>query len=190
MMKISVENGMAKIFTPYNVEFVARIKNIGGRKWNPDERCWMIPEAEIETARQYMLEVYGETDLPDGDERVTVKVTFNDDVAERTAPVILFGKEIARAWDRDGGAKVGEDVTLISGNISSGGSRANWLTKIAEGSVFKVRNVPRKALELKHHYDVTVEEIEEDKVDRKSLEEEKAKLLARLAEIETLLSNN
>lgn len=188
MMQIKVENGMAKVFTPYNAEFVKKIKNIGGRKWNAADKCWMIPESEIETARQYMMDVYGETDLPDEDGRVTIKVKFNEMAFEYTSPITIFGKEIARAWGRDSGAKVGEDVTLLSGSIGSGGSAKNWRTTIHEGSVFKIRNVAKKALEIPNDYNITVEEVEEATIDRKALEEEKAKLLARLAEIEALLA--
>ena len=148
----------------------------------------MIPETEISLARQYMMEVYGETDLMDEDERITVKVTFNHDEGKITAPIVLFGKEIARAWGRDSGAKVGEDVTLLSGNVHSGGSLANWRTEIDKGTVLKIRNLPRKALEIENDYDISVEEVEEKEVDRKALEEEKSKLLARLAEIERLLA--
>ena len=31
MMQIKVSNGMAKVITPYNAEFVAKVKGIGGR---------------------------------------------------------------------------------------------------------------------------------------------------------------
>ena len=34
MLKITVENGTANIYTPYNAEFVAAIKKLGGAKWS------------------------------------------------------------------------------------------------------------------------------------------------------------
>ena len=39
-IKVIVKDGRASIYTPFNRDFVAAIKsNIGGRKWDSDERC-------------------------------------------------------------------------------------------------------------------------------------------------------
>lgn len=187
MIKISIENGMASVFTPYNKEFVDLVKGIGGRKWNADRKCWMVPESEIEQVRKYMMDVFGETDQMDEDERVTVTITFTDDAKADCAGVTIFGKTIAKAWGRDSGARVGEDVTFISGNYGSGGSRANWNTYIEAGSKFRVRNVPKAMLANAPAY-VTVEVVDDAKIDRSALVQEKEKLLARLAEIEKLLA--
>lgn len=187
-MKITVENGTAKVFTPYHKMFVENIKNIGGRKWCPSEKCWTVPESEIGTVRKYMQEVFGETDLPDAEGKVTVKVTFTADAIAERGAVVLFGKTIARAIGRDSGARVGDEATLIEGKIDSGGSARNWRTVVEEGTTFTVRNVPRAALEMDTEYDVTTEILEEAKIDRAALEEEKERLLARLAEIEKLLA--
>lgn len=186
-MKITIEAGKAKIFTQYNAEFIEKIKNIGGRRWNGADRCWEVPESEIETVRQYMTEVFGETDQDEG-ERVTIKLTFNEDAdAERNA-VVIYGKTIARATGRDSGARVGDEATLISGSISSGGSMRNWRTTIKAGSVFKVRNIPKKALEMDTEYDITTEILQETGIDIESLLEERDRLIARLDEIGELLA--
>jgi hypothetical protein len=58
---------------------------------------------------------------------------------------------------------------------------------IEAGTVIKVRNLPEAALNIKTEYDIEVERVEEEKIDRLALEQEKEKLLARLAEIEKLL---
>ena len=129
MIKIEKNGkGMIRIFTPYNPDFVKKIK---------------CAETEIDTIREYMMDVYGETDLPDDGEKVTVRATFPNGAWELTGPIVVFGREIARAWGRDSGAQVGSDVTLISGKVDSGGSRANWRTEIEEGSVFKIRKIHR-----------------------------------------------
>lgn len=188
-MKITIENGTAKVYTPYNREFVEKIKTIGGRKWDATEKCWTVPESEVETVRKHMMDVFGETDQPIAGEKVTVKITFNrEGASDYREGIYLFGKPIIRAFGRDSGARVCDDVTLIEGKVTSGGSSKNWYTLAAEGTVLKVRNVPKAALEMIEGYDVTVEEIEETGINRQALEDEKAKLLARLAEIETLLA--
>lgn len=185
-MKITREAGMAKIYTPYNKEFIEKVKNIGGRKWNAAEKCWMVPESEIEIVRKYMMEVFGETDLP-SEEKVTVKVTFNEDADEERGAVVLFGKTIARATGRDSGARVGDEATLIKGKIDSGGSARYWTTTIDAGSIFTVRNVPKAALEIPTEYNITVEIMEAPEIDKEALLEERERLIARLAEIEELL---
>ena len=189
MFRISVENGMASVYTPYNKEFIAKIKQIGGRKWNSDEKCWMVPESEIETVRGYMSEVYGETDQMDESERVTVKLSFQDEYTASKGPVTLFGKDIARAWGRDSGARVCDDVVLEEGTITSGGSCANWKTIIKEGAVLRVKGISKAMLEKEDlpSY-ITCEVIEDKEIDRLALMQEKEKLLARLAEIEKMLN--
>ena len=186
-MKITTKNGKAYISTPYNKEFISKIKQIGGARWNGSEKCWVIPESEIDTARQYMQEVYGETDLPDDGERITVDVTFLEMASDWHEGITLFGKQICRAFGRDSGAKVGDDVTLIEGKIGSGGSRANWSTIVHEGAKFRIRNVTRAALQIDHPYNIKVEEVKKDGIDKEALRIEKEKLLARLAEINALL---
>lgn len=189
MMRIERnENGMAKVFTPYNSDFVAKIKRIGGRRWNGEEKCWEVPETEIETVREYMKAVYGETDQADDSDKVTVKVTFNEEEYAHCDSIFLFGKAIARATGRDSGARVCDDVTVLSGKLTSGGSMRNWRTVAREGTVIKVRNVPKAALAITNDMNVTVEVVEENEVDRAALIAEKEKILARLAEIEKLLA--
>lgn len=183
-MKIEIRNNTAYVFTPYNPVFVKEIKTIGGAKWDGVQRCWKVPEATVDTVRKIMMEVYGETDLPDGGEKVTVRVKFNEMETGHRGPVVVFGKTVASAFGRDSGARVGDDVVFIEGAPESGGSAKNWSTVIPEGCVVEIRNVPTAALDDSYEYEI----VEEKKIDRTALEEEKAKLLKRLAEIEALLA--
>ena len=183
-MKIEIRENTAYVYTPYNPSFVKKIKTIGGAKWDSSERCWKIPAPAVDAAREIMMDVYGETDLPDDVEKVTVRVSFPDGYAECRAPIVVFGRIIASAYGRDTGAKVGDGVVFIKGAPKSGGSRNNWDTIIPDGSVAEIRNVPVTALNNSFDYEI----VEEKKIDREALEAEKAKLLKRLAEIEALLA--
>ena len=192
MLRIAVENGRAKVYTPYNPDFVSQIKTIGGHKWDSTEKCWTVPAAEIDTVRKCMMNTYGETDILAEGQRITVRVRFNkDDYAEENS-YFLFGKMIARAWGRDSGAIVGDDVVFDGGKPISGGSMRHWRTVIPQGCVIRIKNVPQAAFEAQEPDKWgtwTAEKIEDEEgVSREALEEEKAKLLARLAEIEKLLS--
>lgn len=188
MLRISTENGRAKVFTPYNKTFVAKIKNIGGRNWEASDKCWSIPESEIDTVRRFMQEVYGETDQTDQTERVTVKVTFNKEcLSDYGEGFSLFGRTIARARGKgkNSSTSVEENVTLESGKIGSYG----WCIYVREGTILKIRDIPKTALDIRDpHFDISIEEIHDNGSDRLALEAEKEKLLARLAEIEKLLS--
>lgn len=191
-MKITnLGNGKISIETPYNPEFVCRIRKAGG-KWNSTKRVWECDERGIEAVRAIMREVYGMDDLPQ--ELVAVKVTVQEKaVSQDTGPVILFGRTIASAFGRDSGAKVGEGIIFENGGCHSGGSMKNWYTVIKAGSVFTIFDVPRRAVEEKlgwvDSYG-TFEIVENAGPDRReSLEREKAALLARLAEIEEELKS-
>jgi len=190
-IKVTIKDGRASVFTPFNRDFVAAIKtNIGGRKWDADNKCWTVPEESLPQVRQIMREVYGETDLPDAGGSVTVKVTFKEEWSERCDDVVIFKKVLASARGRDSGARAGEDVTYLEGEPTSGGSRANWKSIVPEGCVILLRHVPKSVWDrFGGSKEFDAELVDEGKdVKRKELEEEKARLLARIAEIDKLLA--
>ena len=184
--KITVADGKANIYTPYNADFVSRVKLLGGR-WNASDRCWAVPEDAVEDVRAAMREIYGRDDRPVVD-AADVVLTFGEEVSEYCAPITLLGRTIARAFGRDTGAKVGENVMFIQGAPRSGGSMKNWLTVIPSGCVVKCLRGPRAALDAAELPDGVTMEIINTRMDREALEDEKARLLARLAEIEKLLN--
>lgn len=186
MMKIEVANGVANVYTPYNPEFVKKIKGIGGAKWNGTQKCWSIPETAVEAVREIMTDVYGYSDVKEN-ETVSLKVTFNEAICSGRSDVVLFGKVLAHAYGRDSGARVGDDVAYISGGATSGGSAKNWDSIVKEGSIAILSNVNKSVYEKAEiEYNITVEVIEA-KANKQSLLEEKERLMKRLAEIEKLL---
>ena len=70
-------------------------------------------------------------------ENVIVRITAREDNHRKFA-VIFMNVKLAVAFDRDSGAKVGYDARLISGDIDSGGSRANWYCSVSEGAIFEL----------------------------------------------------
>jgi len=188
-MKITnIGNGKIAIETPYNPNFVSKIKKAGG-KWNPGNKTWETDERSIEAVRAIMREVYGQDDLPQ--ELVNVKVTIGQQsISQHTGPIVLFGRAIASAWGRDSGARVGEGVCFESGSATSGGSAKNWYTIIKENSVFTVYDIPKKAVEEKLGWsdDYGTFEIVENSDPLAALKAEKEALLKRLTEIDAILS--
>lgn len=187
-IKINTIDDRAYLETPYNANFVAAIKRIGGAQWDRDRRAWCIPADAIDQAREIMRRVYGADDRPSAEPSVSVRLTFDREVSEWRAPVTIMGKSIASAFGRDSGARVGDDVAFVAGNPESGGSVKNWLSVVPAGCVVVLHNVPRAALQMELPAGVKAEVLEEKMPDRAALEAERERLLARLAEIDHLLA--
>ncbi|GAG61276.1 unnamed protein product, partial [marine sediment metagenome] len=56
------------------------------------------------------------------------------------------GYTICRAQGRDSGADLGDEMSLLKGTITSGGSVKNWNSKCTDGSVLRFR-IPTEILE-------------------------------------------
>ena len=157
MIKIeSLENGKIALLTPYNPEFVTRIKATGAR-WDANSKAWQIDAANIDVARKIMREVYGQDDQATVGDLVDVRVTIKERIIAECSPLYLFGKMVASAFSRDSGAKVAEDVCFETGMPRSAGSAKNWITVIDEGSVFTIRKVAKDMIDFNNsNYDVEV----------------------------------
>ena len=188
-IKVEMKGSKAYIRSPYNAGFVSRIKLMGG-KWDSESRCWAIKADALDAAREIMMDIYGETDQAPAAETVTLVIEFSKDVIGHCEPIAIAGKTIARAFGRDSGAKIGDDVAFISGEPRSDGSARNWTTVVPAGCVVEVYNVPKsKADEFVSASDprYTIHIKGDVKIDREKLMEERKTLLARLAEIDKLL---
>lgn len=185
-----IGNGKALVISPYNPDFVARIKALGGR-WNPSERAWSVNSAALGDVRAAMMEIYGQTDEVSSD-TVTAVVTFGQQQQELRNAYRLFGRIVASAFGRDSGAHVGDGVSFVSGAPESGGSAKNWATVIPKGCVVKMYDVPRWIVErdLRNLPDgVTVQVEGTGHSARDALLAERARLMARIAEIDAALGS-
>lgn len=188
-MKITIENQRANIFTPYNSNFVGKIKNIGGAKWNGSEKCWTTPIDAIDAVREIMREIYGMADNDIGGETVKLRVTVIHEKSPYCQDVNLLGKCLCHAYGRDSGGKPGDNVAYISGSPQSGGSVKNWRSVVPDGAVIILSNVSKNLYDAylqDPDEDYSIELVEE-KISRQKLFEEKERLLARIGEIEGLL---
>ena len=196
MINVDIVDNKAYIASPYNTDFVARIKKCGGR-WDSAKRVWAVSVDALDAARKAMMDVYGETDEAPAGELVTLVVNFPKGynlgfTVVLRAPLMVAGKVIASASGRDSGARVGDDAAFIAGGPKSGGSVKNWRVEVEPGSVCEIYNVPRaKADEAiadpPEGMEITIKGA---KIDAAALKAEREKLLARLAEIDKLLAEN
>lgn len=187
-ISIEIKDGKAYITSPYNADFVQRIKLMGGR-WEKETKRWSIKEEMIDAARTVMMEVYGETDCMPAGETVTLEVRVIDCIAVFHNAIMIAGKTIATATGRDSGARVGDDVAFLVGEPESGGSVKNWKTIIQAGAEFLIYNVPLAKAEeaIANQPEQYVITIRKKQVNREALIAEEKKLLERLAEIRALL---
>lgn len=185
--EIRVKDGKAEIYTPFNRQFVDKVKLMGAR-WNGSARCWTMDADAVEDVRKVMRDVYGRDDGSAG-ETVTVTLEFaygyDSDYGE---PVTILGRTIATAFGRDSGARVGDGVMFLEGKPTSAGSRKNWYVSIPSGSIVKLLKVPKTLIEAADLPDGVTMAVTDDSIDRAALESEKAKLMARIAEIDALLA--
>jgi len=190
-VKVTVDGGKVMVTSPYNTEFVCGAKRLGG-KWAAP--TWIFDAREERAVRDLCVRVYG-TDGVSMPDLVTIKVTLTQKDEVRCGPITIFGRTVARAFGRDSGAKLGDGVVLLEGGFTSGGSRANWTTTThTSGAVVLMHDIPRKAAEAAiaagDKRIAIVPDEPPSTIDRAALEEERERLLARLAEINDLLSEN
>ena len=177
----------AQVFTPYNKEFVRRIKNAGGR-WDGEEKCWTVPCEAIDVVRSIMLEVFGRTD-EEPLEEVKVRLTIREAISERWDDVRLLGHTLSHATGRDSGASPGNDVFYEQGRPESGGSVKNWRSVVPEGSVIVLGKVSRAMLDAAELPEcVLAEVVSATGTDIQALMDERDRLMARIEEIDRLLA--
>ena len=130
-----------EISSPYNAEFVAGIKALTG-KWNAADKTWVVPFAVENEARSLLRAVYGEDGTPT--ERVDLEIEFLQDVEERGEIHFNGGTTpIAYARGRDTGGHPAAGIAKISGDLRSGGSRANYTVIAKAGLRLRMIGIPR-----------------------------------------------
>lgn len=135
-IKLEIIDDKVKVLSPYNKEFVERARNLRG-VWKND--AWWFDDSIVDYVRDALNEIFGTTgEVPY--ENCTLLITNFSDFTYQ-GPVTLFGRTIARAFGRDSGAKLGDDIVFISGNYDSGGSVKNWTT-VVDDATFEIHNFP------------------------------------------------
>lgn len=136
-----------------NIEYcshaIRKIKNLGQAKWDSTLIGWRVGSDYEDEIRQILIEYFG-TDGSFSEKRVNIELVANQDIQILKKPVLFAGKVIAQAFNRDSGARVGENVALIEGQINSGGSSKNWETIVEKGSRFKLMHVNEQLLSFEN----------------------------------------
>lgn len=191
--------GKITVRTPYNPTFPARARNMGG-KWSGTSTAWVFDARDEQRVRDLCIDIFGTdgtaTDL------ATVRIDAatwyrigNDQGDEKE--MYFAGRKIASRQTRDSSVQLGEGVIVISGKFPGSGGSMKYpglAVESRDGVVLEVRDVPAG------HYDVSREDREAvgvtlistskvtDETDVEALRTERATLVARIAEIDALLS--
>jgi len=146
MLSIStINDSKILVCIEYFPEAISLIKKLGKVSWDSSKKGWIVDSDFESEVKNILVDFYGS----DGSfipKTINIELTANNDIDMLKQPVRFAGKVVASAYSRDSGAKTGENVALIEGNINSGGSANNWKTSIEKGSRFKLMNVNEQLL--------------------------------------------
>lgn len=187
MLKIEKMNGIIKTTTPYNADFVHRVKTLHAR-WNANEKTWDVPEEAEQGLLSILKDIFGYDPNSDTGETVTVQYIAEDlRVIDKHRDSIAFGGiEIARRRYRDSEVTLHSSTFVVEGAFDKkGGSMGN-------PRIEKCDTVKLQTTISKQTYDSLSDEIkakmmiiEKKENNRRSeLETLRAKLLKQLAEVE------
>jgi len=180
-IKVTKTENKIKVSSPYHKVLPKKARQLGGDRI---DNQWVFDLEDIEEVRDLYMDIYGEFEAPS--KTLNIKVFLKEDLSAARDSVYLFGRQIARAYGRDSGAKTIDGIVLHDCTARSGGSVKNWRTDIditGENPYIKIKNVSEIMFE-KHKDEYEVEIISEKS---ESLTEEKERLLKRIKEIDKLL---
>lgn len=187
-IKLEIIDDKVRVSTPYHAEFVDRCRRLRG-KWT--EGAWVFDDSVLEYVREAMMECFNTTgETPYEEVSLLVK---DKNFFESRGPVTLFGRTIAKAFGRDSGARLGDGIVLIKGEMESGGSVKNWSTCVRDAT-FEIQNFPKPAIELPEVKEAIKEgwvEVKERKKKRSNedIETEIRQLEERISELKAELND-
>lgn len=183
-MKITKKNGQLLVKSPYNADFVKKVKEIGG-KWNGD--VWSVPEENKQLLKDVLIAVYGEG----VDEKVQkVTVTYKaSDFEDLNSDSIRIGtaKTVTRR-SRDYPVSFYFDTIVFKGSfLPSGGSAKYPFPSSEEGTVLRSK-IPVTIYEALEENEKQLLTIEGESQVLVALKEEREKLLKRIEEINLIIA--
>lgn len=150
-MKIEIETTgrTTSAKTPFNPDFPARAKRIGGR-WDSVAKAWLFDARDEDKVRKLCVALFGTDGSPEtAADVLTVRAPAKVCDWQQTS-LWLCGRKVASVLGRDSGARLGDGVVLLAGKFSSGGSMKHPRIERSEDAVIELRDVPRAMAEKLH----------------------------------------
>ena len=186
---MTIKDGSIYVVSPYNHRFVSTARNLRGQWKN---NAWVFDDSLVDYVREALIESFGTTGEDPYKEVILKIINFSSSSDKK--PVELFGRTIVRAFGRDSGVKLGDDIIWISGEKDSGGSVKNWESYVSNAT-FEIHRFPEPSIQLEEVQAAIREGWCEvryptpKKSDREKLEQEIKELEARLVELRKQLES-
>ena len=154
---IRVERGprFLHVTCPFDEKTRRRFKALGGR-WNPEERKWLLNLIVEDKVLEALFTRYGwareERDPP----LIPVEIFLLRDIKAGKDAISPAGVVLAKAENRDSGARTGYGVSLVRGKIGSGGTRKYWESQATAGSVWRCHSSQGQIDILHRHPDLEI----------------------------------
>ena len=189
IVTITTANGKVVVSSPFHRDFPARARAIGGDFARDGSKTWVFDARDESRARDLVREFFGTDGSPaDTADLVTVHLDISDTARERE--FYFAGRKIAERPSRDENVRLGAGVILVSGGFWSRGGTAKYpAVEPKDGTVVEIRDLPRAAVEAETEKYTIVEEAPAEVVEAAKLRAEREQLLARLAEIDSILGD-
>lgn len=185
---ITTADGKTSVQSPYHPDWPAEARKIGG-DWRGG--AWVFDSRDEERIRSLARSIYGTDGSPDPGGTVSVRISVTDargDGGGRPASLYVAGRLIATRYDRDEQPRLADGVVLIKGGFEASAGSRNYIQLGPEdGTVVEVRDVPR-AVAIDRGLEI-VQSADTGMPDHEALRVERARLAARLAEIDAILKS-
>lgn len=184
MLQVKCTEKIISVISDYNPKFVRKARALHGT-WN--KPAWEFNVAMEKAVRKALMDCYGDDGMGK-----SVKVRINLDECcclDNGESLYLSGKcLIGTRFSRDSSVKLPADVFCVGGYFKEhGGSVAHPLVTWEDGTIVEM-DIPQSVYdECKDDNGITL--VDDNTNKRAALEEEKKKLLQRIAEIDKELSN-
>lgn len=189
-VKTIIDGKFIKVESPYNPVFVRKARQIQGR-W--DKPYWIFPLKNKEYVINVLLDAYGDCGKLSDGEIPCIEATLDMDKYPFNRYITIDTLIVAERPSRDKDVILSPNVLVVQGGFEkSGGSAKYPCIKPLDGTILQVENVPLVVAErAKNLNGITIKKAgcaDNSTNNRKTLLEEKEKLLKRLEEIDNLLN--
>lgn len=181
------------VSAPFHPDFPRQARDLGGDFARP-KGPWTFDARDEDRVRALLVDTYGTDGSPVG-ETVTVRVHASHFAHRQDA--WMFGRKIAERRHRDADVYLGAGVTIVEGGFpAQGGSMSSPTLGARLGSnngdhavtaVLEIRDIPANHPEFAS-WDSILTIVGTD-VDPAVLAEERARLVARIAQIDAILAD-
>lgn len=185
MLEVQYGDKTISVVSEYNPMFVRKARALHGT-WN--KPAWEFDPSMKDAVRKALMDCYGDDGMSKS-VKVHIDLDACDYVQEKEESIYLAGKcLIATRFARDSEVKLPYDVFCVDGCFCNrGGSMKHPCVTWEHGTVVEM-DIPQAVYdECKDDEGITL--VDDNATKRAALEEEKQKLLQRIAEIDKELSN-